>query len=316
MSVVMFSVRDIRSVMNWERAIQALRHGHQGARPSTQDLLVQSGPFSVFSRGVVLPGYGAGVKVCSIFPPNAYKDTPLPTEDAIFVVIDEEQKSISCILDGPEVTRWKTAADSALASAILSADDSKSLLVIGAGPIALALAQAHIHVRPSIERIMLWNRTPQKLVSVSQSLRQLGRTIDVVTDIDDAVSRADIISAATGSVIPIIKGRFLKSGAHVDLVGGYRSDMREADDDVIEQADVFVDFKDTALGTGDITQAIANGSLAQSDIKGDLFEMVRSAPERNGKATVFKNAGGAHLDLLIALAAAKALDALAYRCGG
>lgn len=305
----MLSVRDIRSVMTWERAIQALREGHLGARPSTKDLLLQNGSFSLFSRGVILPGYGAGVKIASIFPPNVHREVPLPTEDAVFVVIDEDGKSISYILDGPEITRWKTAADSALASAILSANDSKTLLVIGAGPIALALAQAHIHVRPSIERIMLWNRTPQKLGSVAQTLVQPGRTIDVVADVNDAVSQADIVSAATGSVIPIIKGRYLKPGAHVDLVGGYRPDMREADDDVIAQADVFVDFRDTAVEAGDITQAIANGSLARSDIKSDLFEMVRAAPTRSGKTTVFKNAGGAHLDLLIALAAARELGA-------
>ncbi|SIT35598.1 Ornithine cyclodeaminase/mu-crystallin [Paraburkholderia ribeironis] len=309
MSAVMLSVQDIRSVMTWDLAIEALRDGHFGARPSAGGFLLQDGPFSLFSRGVILPGYGAGVKVASMFPPNALTEKPLPTEDAIFVIINEDTKSISCILDGPEVTRWKTAADSALASAILSASSSRTLLVIGAGPVALALAQAHVHVRPSIERIMLWNRTPQKLDGVARTLLQLGRKVDVVTDVDDAVSQADIISSATGSTSPIIKGRFLKSGAHVDLVGGYRPDMREADDDVIAQSDVFVDFTDTAVDAGDIAGAIATGSLTRSDIKGDLFGLVRAAPKRSGKATVFKNAGGAHLDLLVALAAAKELGA-------
>jgi len=308
MSAVMLSAREIRSVMTWERAIDALREGHRGARPSTEDLLVRNGPFSLFSRGVVLPGHGAGVKVCSIFPPNAHREAPLPTEDAIFVVIDEATKSISCILDGPEITRWKTAADSALASAILSADDSKTLLVIGAGPIAAALAQAHVHVRPSIERIMLWNRTARKLDEVARSLARPGLTIDVVTDLDHAVSQADVISSATGSTAPLIKGRFLKPGVHVDLVGGYRPDMREADDDVMAQADVFVDYTDTALEAGDVAQAIANGILARSDIKGDLFDLLRAAPARSRKTTVFKNAGGAHLDLLVALAAKDARD--------
>lgn len=307
MSTVMLSAQDIRSVMTWERAIAALREGHLGARPNTGDLLVRDDPFSLFSRGVVLPGHGAGIKVCSIFPPNAQKDTPLPTEDAIFVVIDELTKRISYILDGPEITRWKTAADSALASSILSADDSKTLLVIGAGPIAVALAQAHVHARPSIERIMLWNRTVQKLDHVARSLTQLDREIDIAANVDDAVSQADIISAATGTASPIVKGRFLKPGAHVDLVGGYLSDMREADDDVIAQADVFVDYADTAVAAGDIVQAIANGVLARSDIKGDLFDLLRAAPGRRERATVFKNAGGAHLDLLVALAAAKAI---------
>ena len=104
-------------------------------------------------------------------------------------------------------------------------------------------------------------------------------------------------------------GQFVKPGAHVDLVGGFRPDMREADDDVIAQADVFVDFRDSAVDAGDIGQAITNGALALTDVKGDLFEMVRAAPKRSGKTTVFKNAGGAHLDLLVALAAARALGA-------
>ncbi|MEX4004877.1 ornithine cyclodeaminase family protein [Paraburkholderia sp. EG285A] len=294
--------------MTWERAIHALRKGHCAGRPGTEDFLLRDGSFSLFSRGVILPGHGAGVKVASIFPPNARRETPLPTEDAIFLVVDEEGKSISYILDGPEITRWKTAADSALASEMLSAIDSKTLLVAGAGPIALALAHAHVHARPSIERILLWNRTLQKLDAVAQALTSLGRPIDVITDMNEAVSQADIISAATGSVSPIIRGRFLKPGAHVDLVGGYRPDMREADDDVIARSDVYVDFRDTALDAGDISQAIANGSLLQDDIKGDLFDMVRAAPERSSRATVFKNAGGAHLDLLIGLAAARASD--------
>jgi ornithine cyclodeaminase/alanine dehydrogenase-like protein (mu-crystallin family) len=309
MSILMLSAQDIRSVMTWDRAIDALRVGHRGERPGTDDLLIQSGPFSVFSRGVVLPGYGAGVKVCSIFPPNAQKDVPMPTEDAIFVTIGEDRKTISCILDGPEITRWKTAADSALASALLSADDSKTLLVIGAGPIALALAQAHVHVRPSIDRIMLWNRTPDRLDGLCQALAKSGRTIEVITDLNAAVSEADIISSATGTRVPLINGKFVKPGAHVDLVGGFLPDMREADDDVIAQADVFVDFRDTALVTGDIGQAIANGTLALDDIRGDLFEMVSSAPNRSGKTTVYKNAGGAHLDLLVSLAAAEAFGA-------
>ncbi|BAO90482.1 ornithine cyclodeaminase family protein [Caballeronia cordobensis] len=313
MSAVTFSARDIRSVMTWECAIQALRDGHLEARPRNGGFLVQDGAFSLFSRAVILPGYGAGVKVASIFPPNAQKESPRAAEDAIFVIVDEETKSISCILDGPEITRWKTAACSALASSLLSPIDSRTLLVIGSGPVALALAQAHVHVRPSIERIMLWNRTRQKLESLAHALQQLGRTIEVVANVDEAVSRADVISAATGSTHPIIKGRFLKPGTHVDLVGGYREDMREADDDVIAQAHVFVDFMDTALEAGDIAGAIANGSLARNAIKGELFDLVRGAPAGDRNLTVFKNAGGAHQDLLVALAAAKALSASVQR---
>lgn len=308
MTAVLISAQEIRSVMNWERAIQALRDGHRRARPVTKDLLFHSGPHSLFMRAVILPGFGAGVKLASLFPPNVDRPDPLPTEDGVYVVIDEDTKSISYVLDGPELTRWKTAADSALASSILSDVNSKTLLVLGAGPVAPALAEAHMHVRPSIERVLLWNRTQEKLRPIARSLMESGRRIDIVEDLDAAVAKADIISAATGTASPLIKGRLLKAGAHVDLVGGYRPDMREADDDVIAQSRVYVDYRDVAIETtGDICEPIASGLLSRTDIGGDLFDLVRSMPERVCKTTVFKNAGGAHLDLLVAIAAANRL---------
>ncbi len=260
----LLSAQDIRAVMDWGGAIAALRAGHCGPRPQSQDILLNQEAFALFGRGVILPGLGAGMKIASIFPPNANQSPPRPVEDALFLVIDEDTKQISGVLDGPEITRWKTAADSALGSQILSAPDSQTLLVLGAGPIAIALAEAHLSVRPSLRRVLLWNRTAAKLPPIADRMRQLGIQFHLVTDLNDAVAQADIITSATSATSPLILGDLLRPGCHVDLVGGYRPDMREADDATIKRARVFVDNRDTAITqTGDISQPIANGVLLE-----------------------------------------------------
>ncbi|WP_199286328.1 ornithine cyclodeaminase family protein [Pseudogemmobacter humi] len=244
------------------------------------------------------------MKIASIHPPNLTRAEPLPAEDAAFAVIDEDSKRISAILDGAELTRWKTAADSALGSRILSRPDSETLLVLGAGPIAAALAEAHVHVRPAIRRILLWNRSPDRLAEMRRLLGPLQRELRVESDLPGAVRQADIITSATGSREPLIRGEDVRPGTHVDLVGGYTPDMREADDQLVAKADVHVNFRASAIGqVGDICQPISNGTISEKDIRGDLFDLVgRDLSRRLGGITLYKNAGGAYMDLLVARA--------------
>ncbi len=297
--------RDIRAALTWESAVQALSEGHRGAQPKVQDLLINDAAFTLFGRGVILPGHGAGMKIASIFPPNADRPVPTPVEDAAFVVVDEDSKRIRAILDGPELTRWKTAADSALGARLLSREDSATLLVIGAGPVAFALAEAHLHVRPSLTRVLLWNRTQARLRPLAERLSAEGHAdVQIVTDLARALAEADIISSATGVSDPLIAGALLKPGAHVDLVGGFTPRMREADDTTITRATVFVDYRATTIEkAGDICQPIADGILTPDAVRGDLFDLIRAPHARAAdEITLFKNAGGAHIDLLVAAA--------------
>lgn len=299
------SAKDIRAVMDWNNTIAALRAGHLGPHPIVQDIILNHEAFSLFGRGVILPGRGAGMKIASIFPPNIDQSPSQPVEDAVFLVISEGTKQISGVLDGPEITRWKTAADSALGSQILSAPDSKTLLVLGAGPIALALAEAHLSVRSSLRRALLWNRTPGKIDPIAKRLLQLGVQVEIVTDLNAAIPEADIITSATSATSPLIAGSLLRPGCHIDLVGSYRPDMREADDAAIKRARVFVDNREAAITqSGDICQPITNGTIQASHVEGDLFDLVGVEFTRNADdITLYKNAGGAHFDLLVALAA-------------
>lgn len=295
------SAQQIRSVLDWPGVLQALHDGHLGARPVGDGYFIGDAAFGLFSRGVILPGRGAGFKLASLHPANSLASPPLPMEQAAFMVLDARNKGFAALLDGPEITRWKTAADSALAARTLSREDSAVLLVLGAGPVARALTDAYLHIRPSIRDVLLWNRTQARLAPARAELAARGLTVHLVDDLDAAVARADIITAATPSSTPLVRGQFVRPGTHVDLVGGYRPDMQEADGDVLRGARIFVDDRQNAAQAGDIRIPLRAGVIQAEQIEGDLFDLCqrpafqRSAQER----TVYKNAGGAHLDLLV-----------------
>lgn len=297
------SAQDIRSVLDWEGVITALHHGHLGERPLGDSYFLGDTRFGLFSRGVILPGQGAGFKLASLHPANSQASPPLPMEQAAFLVLDERTKAIAALLDGPEITRWKTAADSALAARRLSREDSEVLLVLGAGPVARALAEAYLHIRPGLREVLLWNRTSARLEPTRAELAARGIAVRVVDDLDAAVARADIVTSATSATAPMIRGECLRPGTHVDLVGGYRPDMQEADHEVLRGARIFVDDRQNAGESGDILIPLREQVISEDQIEGDLFDLCqmpvfRRTPEDR---TVFKNAGGAHLDLIVGL---------------
>lgn len=295
------SAQQIQSVLDWHGVLDALHRGHSGSRPSGDSYFIGDSNFGLFSRGVILPGKGAGVKIASIHPANGAADPPLPTEQAAFLVLDERNKGIVAMLDGPEITRWKTAADSALAARMLSREHSEVLLVLGAGPVARSLTDAYLHIRPSIREVWLWNRSPSRLEAARVALEARNIRVRIADDLDAAVARADIVAAATSASTPMIRGECVRPGTHVDLVGGYRPDMQEADCDVFRGARIFVDDRQSAAQAGDIRIPMQAGVIREGDIEGDLFDLCRMPAFHRAARdrTVYKNAGGAHLDLIV-----------------
>ena len=121
----------------------------------------------------------------------------------------------------------------------------------------------------------------------------------VADDLAQAVSQADIITCATMSTQPIIQGDWLRPGQHLDLIGAYRPDMREADDTALQGARIFVDSYDTTVGhIGEIKDPLARGVIARSDILADYYEPEKFTRHSADEITLFKNGGGAHLDLM------------------
>ncbi len=293
----------VDNIMTWPLAISILKEGHAGEKPRLKDLLFEDAPGRLLGRAVHLPGIGVGMKVASVFPPNIYATPPKPAEDALFIVIREEDWRIDALVAGPPVTRWKTAADSALASSLLSPPDSRNLLCIGAGPIAEALIEAHVVARPSLSQIVIWNRTEDNARKLQYRLAEKKISVDLANNLAEAVAKADIITSATASCEPLIAGEWVRPGTHVDLVGGYSKVTRESDDDLIRKASIYVDCYDTTLDhVGDIATPIASGIITPNDVGADLFDLVAKPVRRTtgDEITLFKNGGGAHLDLMIA----------------
>ena len=284
--------------------VAAFRAGHRDPIAACERIVY--GPEGDPRRFMALPAWQAGgegggaigIKLVTVFPDNPRHD--LPSVQAVVLLFDGETGEVLAMIDGTELTYRKTASDSALGSQLLSRDDSRTLLMVGAGGLAEHLIAAHRAVRPSIDRVLIWNRTPDK----AEALVAAGVADEVVDDLDAAVNSADVISTATMARDPLVKGALLRPGTHVDCVGAFLPDHREVDDDVVTRAEIFVDSREAAVHeSGDLVIPTAAGTIGPDAVRADLFQLCQGEhPGRSGPEaiTMFENGGGGHLDLMTA----------------
>jgi len=292
---------EVDRVASWPLIIAALKAGHRLPKPQIGDVYLTGGGNGLLSRTAWIDGLGCCVKAATVFPGNVDHKPPLASIHGAVLLFNRETGVTRAVVDGAAVTRWKTAADSALGSELLSRPDARVLLMAGAGAMSGPLVRAHLSVRPGIERVVIWNRSRARAEALAMTLADLGKTVEVTSDLEQAVRGADIISAATMSSEPLLRGAWLKPGTHLDLVGAYTPQMREADDEAIRRARVFVDFRETTVGhIGELMIPIRNGVIREEDVLGDLYDLCGGAPGRNSPAdiTFYKNGGGGHLDLM------------------
>jgi alanine dehydrogenase len=243
-----------------------------------------------------------GCKLVNLFPDNAKAGKP--TVLGSYVLMSGSTGDMLAVIDGASLTAWRTACASALAARYLARADASHLLMVGAGALAPHLVRAHCAVRP-IKRVTLWNRTRSRAVSTAFALSAAGLSPDIADDLEMAVREADIISCATLSQSPLIRGTWLKPGAHVDLVGAFSPKTREADDQAIRRARVYVDSRATApKASGDIAIPLKKKVLTLKKIQGDLYELCRGKAKGRKRAdeiTLFKSTGLALEDLAAAV---------------
>lgn len=247
------------------------------------------------------PSKNAGVKIVTVSPENGQFD--MPSIQGTYIYFDAIKGSIKAILEAKSLTVKRTAAASALASSFLSNENSSSLLMIGTGALSVNLIKAHTSVRP-IKNVFIWGRNFDKAKEIENKLQDENFSITAVKSIEDKLSEVDIVSCATLSKTPLVLGKNLKEGLHIDLVGAYKKDMREADDETISKASVFVDtFQGGLKESGDIVIPLQNGTLKEDDIKADLFQLcAHKKPGRQStkEITLFKSVGHALEDLAAA----------------
>jgi ornithine cyclodeaminase/alanine dehydrogenase-like protein (mu-crystallin family) len=243
-----------------------------------------------------------GCKLVNLFPDNAKRNKPAVLGS--YVLMSGDTGETLAVMEGAALTAWRTACASALAARYLARDDASHLVMIGAGALAPHLIRAHRAVRP-ITRVTLWNRTRSHAISAAFALSAAGIEPAIADNLEEAVRDADIVSCATLSPMPLVKGAWLKKGAHVDLVGAFSLKTREADDTAIRRARVYVDSRATApKGSGDIAIPLKKKVLALKDIQGDLFELCRgkkNGRKRQDEITLFKSTGLALEDLAAAM---------------
>ena len=301
---------EIDRVLSFPVLVAALAASHARPKMEIHDNLMGSEEALYFVRSAVEQGRAFGSKLVTSFPGNLTA-TPaggqgLPAVHAVYVLMDGTDGRPLAVLDGTALTSWKTAADSALGAKLLAPAEPTTLTVVGAGSLARWLIRGHRSVRPSLREVLIWNRTADRAEELAAELRREQITATVVRDLEEGVRRAQIVTSCTRSHVPLIQGRWLTPGMHLDLVGGYTPETREADDEAARRARIFVDCRETAFdGVGDILQPIASGAIRTEDVLGDLYDLIGgNAPGRLAAddITLFKNAGGGHLDLMTAQA--------------
>ncbi|MCV0426686.1 MAG: ornithine cyclodeaminase family protein, partial [Roseibium sp.] len=257
-----------------------------------------------------VPGGFSGVKVANVVPGNSERG--LPAVSAQYLLSNAATGEMLAMIDGGELTARRTAAASALAARYLARADAGHLLVLGTGRLAPNLVAAHMAVRP-INEVTIWGRSETRANALAGEIAaKFQVNAGIADDLDQALGKADIISAATLSTEPLVKGSMLKPGAHVDLVGAFKPTMRESDDDVVRRAEIYVDTRDGCLSEGgDIFQPLQSGLISSQDIRADLYQLCRQEhPGRQSDEaiTMFKSVGAALEDLAGAM--------LAYRNAG
>lgn len=280
--------------LEWPVLVAALKQGHLGPRPEISDQFLHRGADTLLSRAAWIDGQGVAVKSVTVMPENPAKG--LPSVQGAMLLFDDATGAVEAVIDSALVTKWKTVGDSLLGASLLARPESKRLLVVGAGAVAEGLIEAYPALFPGIQ-IELWNRNSDK----AEALAEKYSHVRAVADLKAAVARADIISTATMAKQPVIFGDWLNAGQHLDLIGAFTKEMREVDDRALQRARVFVDSEATTIDhIGEIAIPLASGAITRADILGDLYTLAQGAAERLSAEdiTLFKNGGGAHLDLM------------------
>ena len=298
----------VHELLEYGGFVEALRVAHLGDMPKHSDRIIyqEPGADGHTDSFIVLPAWqpqeGMLCKLVTVFPGNRAAHG-IANINSMYAWIDGRTGVTEAVIDGEAMIFRKTSADSALGAQLLAREDAKTLLMIGAGGLAPYLVRAHLAVRPSIDSVVVWNRTAANAAKLVEMLAGEGIAASATDDLDTAIADADIVSAATMATEPLIKGALLKPGAHVDLVGSFTPEMRESDDEVLTRSSIFVDHRQTTGRSGEFLGPFERGVISPDDIRADLFELCqRRVPGRTAadEITLMKNGGGSHLDYFAA----------------
>lgn len=297
-----FSAAEVHAALPWPAlAEQLARAFATGADVPVRHAHALAGRDSL----LLMPAWSdtaLGVKLVTVMPGNAARG--VATVQATYLLLDRATGQARALLDGEALTLRRTAAASALAARLLARPDARSLLVVGTGHLAPWMARAHHALRPGLQRIRIWGRDTSAGAALADTLAREGMPAAGCADLEAAVRDSDIVCCATTSTTPLVRGAWLRPGTHLDLVGGFKPDMREVDDDAVAMARICVDTYAGALAeAGDLVQPLRSGRIDRGHVLAELAELVRGEKTVRGGAsdtTLFKSVGTALEDLAAA----------------
>ena len=248
-----------------------------------------------------MPAYIKGGKYIMIKLVNVHYDNPknnLPLINGIILLMDSKNGFPLAFMDGKSITALRTGASSGLATKILSNQNSKSAVVIGAGVQALGQIEAIRNVR-DLDSIKVIGRDMDKVEEFCSKLDS-----SVEPGIKDSLKDADIICTATTSKVPLFNYEDIKTGVHINAIGAHQSDTREIDTQLIQKAKVYIDHLDPSKDeAGNILIPISEGVYNWENIQGELGELIEGnikGRSSDSDITVFNSIGNAVQDLAIA----------------
>jgi ornithine cyclodeaminase len=283
---------EVEDRLDWIALTDALAAGHARPRASPEDVFLRRADDTLLVRSAMIDGLGSLVKAATVFPGNAGRGAPA-VNGFVCVFADADGRP-EALVDFHLLTRWKTAGDSLLAARRLAPPGVARILVVGAGEAASALRAAYGAGFPNAT-FAVWNRTPARAEALARGFPGT----DVVRDLEGAIASADMVVCATSGGTPVIRGAWLRPGQHVDLVGAFRADMREADDEALRRGRLFVDSRESVAHIGEVADPTARCVIDADAIVADFYEFDAFRREAED-ITLFKNGGGAHLDLMAA----------------
>ncbi|KAJ4705941.1 delta(1)-pyrroline-2-carboxylate reductase-like [Melia azedarach] len=309
---IFISAESLHSILSHHSLIQHFHSSLSKVSPTIQTPIRQSYAVSASSSLLLMPSWSSspslpyiGVKLVTSFPQNS--GINLPGIHGSYVLFSSSTGQTLASMDGTVLTLYRTSCVSGLASKILARNDSKVLVMIGAGALAPHLIKAHLAARPSLKRVIIWNRSMRKASDLAMYLKHSGDHSGVCFEsnekLEEITELGDIVSCATNSEIPLVRGGKLKAGAHLDLVGSYKHTMRECDDEAIKRGRVFVDNDAALVEAGELVGAFERGVIKEEDVVGNLVELIdgkKLGRRDSEEITVFKSVGSGIVDMLAA----------------
>jgi ornithine cyclodeaminase len=303
MSLRVYGADEVHAALPWADLADALEDAFIDG--STEVPLRHTHDLQGDGSLLLMPAWSSaalGVKLVTVMPGAAARGTG--TVQASYLLLDRGTGTPIALIDGEALTLRRTAAASALAAQVLAKPDAQRLLIVGTGRLAPWLAQAHVALQPELAQVAVWGRNVDAAEDVVEQLREEGIDAEVALDLRQAVGNAELVSCATTSREPLVRGQWLAPGTHLDLVGGFRRDMREVDDDAVLRARVVVDTYAGALAeAGDLLQPIERGVIARSHVVAELAQVLRGEVRgrlSSADVTLFKSVGSALEDLAAA----------------